>query len=54
MPFDVDKIEIPKPFKTPVPVNIKPPRPVKPVKTPTAAQLQGNTNPDRLRPVLDT
>lgn len=37
--------EIPKPFKTPVPVNIKPPRPVKPVKTPTAAQLQGNTNP---------
>lgn len=37
--------EIPKPFKTPIPVNIQPPRPVKPVKTPTAAQTQTNTNP---------
>ncbi len=37
--------EIPKPFKTPVPVNIRPPRPVKPVKTPTAGQITANTNP---------
>lgn len=37
--------EIPKPFTTPIPVNIRPPRPVKPVKTPTAGQLTANTNP---------
>jgi hypothetical protein len=37
--------EIPKPFKTPVPVNIRPPRPVKPVKTPVAGQISANTNP---------
>lgn len=37
--------EIPKPFTTPIPVNIRPPRPVKPVKTPTAGQIGANTNP---------
>lgn len=37
--------EIPAPFKTPIPVNVRPPRPVKPVKTPTAGQVSANTNP---------
>ena len=37
--------EIPAPFETPIPVNIRPPRPVKPVKTPTAGQVGANTNP---------
>ena len=37
--------EIPKPFETPVPVNIRPPRPVKPVKAPGVGQIQSNANP---------
>ena len=37
--------EIPAPFETPVPVLIRPPRPVKPVQTKNAALESGNTNP---------
>ena len=37
--------EIPAPFKTPIPVNVRPPRPVKPVKTPVAGQVQASGNP---------
>ena len=37
--------EIPAPFKTPIPVNVRPPRPVKPVKAPGVGQMQSNTNP---------